>query len=39
MEPLQEREELVIAYVEEAKTYISQTQEECARLVSDEIAV
>jgi hypothetical protein len=29
----------VIAWVEEAKTYMAQTQAECARLINDEIAV
>jgi hypothetical protein len=39
MEPLQERATEVIAQAEEAKTYMAQTQAECARMVSDEIAV
>jgi uncharacterized coiled-coil DUF342 family protein len=39
MEPLQERVAEVIAQAEEAKTYMAQTQAECAGLISDEIAV
>jgi len=39
MEPFQEREVEVISHAEEAKTYMAQTQEECERMVSDEIAV
>jgi hypothetical protein len=39
MELLQEREKKIIAQVEEAKMNMEQTQAECARMVSDEIAV
>jgi chromosome segregation ATPase len=39
MEPLQERVAEVLAQAEEAKTQIAQTQEECAGLISDEVAV
>jgi hypothetical protein len=39
MEPLQEQVAEVLAQAEEAKTQIAQTQEECAGLLSDEVAV
>jgi hypothetical protein len=38
MEPLQERVEEVITQAEGDNTQISQTQAECARLISDKIA-
>jgi hypothetical protein len=39
MEPLQEQEEEVIAQAEEEKMNMAQTQEECAGMVNDDIAV
>jgi predicted nucleic acid-binding Zn-ribbon protein len=39
MEPLQERAAEVITQAEGAKTYMAQTQAECAKMVNDEIAV
>jgi hypothetical protein len=39
MEPLQERVANVLAQAEEAKTHITQTQVECAGLISHEVAV
>jgi peptidoglycan hydrolase CwlO-like protein len=39
MESLQEQVEEVLAQVEEAKAHITQTQEECVELISDDITV
>jgi hypothetical protein len=39
MEPLQERIVEVIAWEEEAKTYMAHVEEKCARLINNDIAV